>query len=77
MDDTSLPESGREGWTATFPLSRNTCNQPGQARPLELLARIHVEKHGTQEFHMRPLLLWLVGIPIPIIILLYVFGVLH
>jgi len=26
---------------------------------------------------MRPLLLWLVGIPIPIIILLYLFGVMH
>jgi hypothetical protein len=31
---------------------------------------------GTQETDMRGLLLWLVGIPLPIIILLYLFGVL-
>jgi hypothetical protein len=29
------------------------------------------------EADMRGILLWLVGIPIPIIILLYLFGVLH
>jgi hypothetical protein len=30
----------------------------------------------TTEARMRSILLWLVGIPIPIIILLYLFGVL-
>jgi len=29
----------------------------------------------TEDFEMRGILLWLIGIPIPIIILLYLFGV--
>lgn len=33
----------------------------------------HYQKQGVH--HMRGVLLWLVGIPIPIIILLYLFGV--
>ncbi|MGB3022741.1 MAG: hypothetical protein WBB50_11535 [Methyloceanibacter sp.] len=32
---------------------------------------------GTKERTMRGILLWLIGIPIPIIILLWLFGVLH
>jgi hypothetical protein len=37
------------------------------------------EKTATQRRHktMRGVLLWLIGIPIPIIILLWLFGVLH
>jgi hypothetical protein len=31
----------------------------------------------TKEPTMRGILLWLIGIPIPIIILLWLFGVLH
>jgi hypothetical protein len=31
---------------------------------------------STHEDNMRPLLLWLLGIPIPVIILLYIFHVL-
>ena len=31
--------------------------------------------HASQEKAMRGILLWLIGIPIPIIILLYLFGV--
>ena len=32
--------------------------------------------HKMQETDMRGILLWLVGIPIPVIILLFLFGVL-
>lgn len=33
--------------------------------------------HYRKERTMRGILLWLLGIPIPVIILLYLFGVLH
>jgi hypothetical protein len=32
---------------------------------------------ATEDWTMRGVLLWLIGIPIPVIILLWLFGVLH
>lgn len=36
---------------------------------------VHMKRFQTREHIMRGVLLWLVGIPIPIIILLYLFNV--
>ncbi len=36
---------------------------------------VHTKRFRTKEHIMRGVLLWLVGIPIPIIILLYLFNV--
>jgi hypothetical protein len=38
-------------------------------------ARVHALAATTEDLDMRGALLWLIGIPIPIIILLYLFGV--
>jgi hypothetical protein len=39
------------------------------------MSRVKVAKWQQKEIEMRGVLLWLVGIPIPIIILLYLFHV--
>jgi len=38
-------------------------------------ARLQTLATTTEDLDMRGVLLWLIGIPIPIIILLYLFGV--
>jgi hypothetical protein len=42
-----------------------------------LISLIFTETQDIKERTMRGVLLWLIGIPIPIIILLWLFGVLH
>jgi hypothetical protein len=64
-------------WTSlktVFPLysfgdGRGEARTVPRGSPFEPLAR------KTEESPMKGILLWLVGIPIPIIILLYLFGV--
>ena len=59
-------------WRASAPsLQRNGTSQ------LHRLNGVHYSPALTRTPSMRGLLLWMVGIPIPIIILLYLFGVLH
>ncbi len=48
-------------------------------REPQVLSHVVIAKTSqrTEERSMRGILLWLIGIPIPIIILLWLFGVLH
>ncbi|HSB58433.1 MAG TPA: hypothetical protein VLD66_02415 [Methyloceanibacter sp.] len=48
------------------------------AKEPRVTLRVGHSDRRTKETHpMRGILLWLIGIPIPIIILLWLFGVLH
>jgi hypothetical protein len=44
---------------------------------LKLRAEVGVRTYQQEEFMGRGFLLWLIGIPIPIILLIWLFGGLH
>ena len=47
------------------------------SKPDRVVSPFKRDNHSVQqEIHMRGILLWLIGLPIPIIILLYLFNVL-
>jgi hypothetical protein len=46
----------------------------GALEPIRITRVIGARLSCVEEFDMRGMLLWLIGIPIPIIILLYLFG---
>jgi hypothetical protein len=51
--------------------------QAARARNLSQVPHVARPRNNIGDTMMRGILLWLIGIPIPVIILLWLFGVLH